>query len=166
MSSGRASEPTRPRFVLDQPGGNLVLDLFVLHQHLGTMLDTAFAGTGVTPAQYAVYAQLARGARTPGQLVETLGLRPATLSGYLAAMQERGHLTRSRSTVDGRSALVSLTPEGVVTRTACRLRMRRALTALGAQLGSTEVVEQLRAALGRLDAAVVATTAVLPSRRR
>ena len=68
--------------IIDQQGGNLVLDVFVLDRHIGALLDLALRGTGISPAQYAVYSQIGRGARTsPGQLVDVLGLRPATLSG-------------------------------------------------------------------------------------
>jgi DNA-binding MarR family transcriptional regulator len=83
------------RFVLDQPGGNLALDLFVLSQHLGGMLDAAFTGTGVTPAQYAVYSQLGEQAATPRRLGATLGLAPATVSNYLNTIERRGHLVRT-----------------------------------------------------------------------
>lgn len=166
MDSSTAGATDGPRLVIDQPGSNLALDLFVVDQHLGAMLDVALAGTGVTPAQYAVYSQLGRGARTPGQLADVLGVRPATLSGYLAAMQERGHLSRTRSSVDGRSALVSLTPEGTAQRNSCRLRMRRAVTALNTAIGSPEAVAVLRSALGDLDHAIVSTTAALTAKLR
>jgi DNA-binding MarR family transcriptional regulator len=166
MTSSAAGAADGPRLVIDQRGGNLALDLFVVDQHLGAMLDVALAGTGVTPAQYAVYSQLGRGARTPGQLADVLGVRPATLSGYLATMQERDHLTRTRSALDGRSALVALTPEGTAQRNSCRLRVRRAVTALNAAIGSADAVAVLRSALGDLDHAIVSTTAALSAKRR
>ncbi len=153
-----------PGFVLDQTGGNLALDLFVVDQHLGALLDIAFAGTGVTPSQYAVYAQLGRAARTPGQLAETLGVRRATLSGYLSAMQSRGHITRSPHGSDGRSALIALTPEGRAQRRSCRQRMTRAVAALDAQVGSSAGVATLRLALGQLDEAIRTARAILRKR--
>lgn len=94
---------SEPKAVLDQQGGNLALDLFVLSQHVGRLLDTALAGTGVTASRYAVYAQLAPGPRTPRELSETLGLRPTTLSGYLNALQRAGHITTTRHDRDDRS---------------------------------------------------------------
>ena len=164
---------TRPRSregagspVLDVPGGNLALDLFVLEQHLGSMLDVAFRGTGVTPSQYAVYSQLHRRQATPGQLSQVLGLRPATLSGYLATMERRGHLTRHRHEVDGRSVVLVLTAEGRTTTQACRRRMRQAVSVLDAEVGSADEAVALRAALGRLDRAVVAAGSTLAARQR
>ncbi|HYF73791.1 MAG TPA: hypothetical protein VD864_13265, partial [Nocardioides sp.] len=76
MSKHRA-EPSR--YVLDEPGGNLLLDTFVLDQRVGTLLKTALRQEGVSPAHYAVYAQVHRGATTPGQISERLSLPPATL---------------------------------------------------------------------------------------
>ena len=150
--------------IIDQPGGNLALDVFVLDQHLGALLDLALHGTGITPAQYAVYSQVARGTTSPGQLVDVLGLRPATLSGYLTVMEDRGHLSRTRDAADRRSHRVELTVAGQAARDACRTRFRRAVSALDSELGGAEDVRALRLALGRLDAAVLAATTRLQGR--
>lgn len=161
------SEPagaTEPHVVLDQRGGNVALDLFVLNQHLGALLDVAFAGTGVTPSQYAVYSQLGDRISTPGRIGQTLGLRPGTLSGYLAAMESRGHLTRTRSERDGRSHQIALSADGLTTWRDCRDRMRTAVRALNARLGSTAERDELRHKLGALDDAIVGTTDSLRSR--
>lgn len=139
-------------FVLDQPGGNLALDLFVLEQRLGAYLAAAFGDVGVSPSHYAVYAQLASGPLTPGELMARLGLRPATLSGYLAAMQGRGHLLRTRNEQDGRSHRVDLTAEGEVQRRECQLRMRAAVRLLNASIGTEADVRELRTALASVDA--------------
>ncbi len=147
------------RFVLDQPGGNLALDLFVLSQHLGTMLEAAFTGTGVAPSQYAVYSQLGdEPAMTPRRLGQTLGLAPATVSNYLNAIERRGHLSRTRSTADRRSHTVALTPSGVAKWHECRERMRVAVRQLNARVGSAAERDALREALGRLDGAILAVT--------
>ena len=143
-------------FVLDQPGGNLALDLFVLTQHLRAMLEDAFAGTNVTPTQYAVYSQLGAGALTPRRLGATLGLPPATVSNCLNAMDRRGHLLRTPSATDRRSHTVALTPSGTATWHECRDRMRTAVTELNAQVGTAADRDDLRSALGRLDAAILA----------
>jgi DNA-binding MarR family transcriptional regulator len=146
----------RRRFVLDQPGGNLALDLFVLAQHLNSMLDAAFAGTGVTPSQYAVYSQLGVEPMTPRVLGRSLGLAPATVSNYLKAIEQRGHLTRTPSADDRRSHSVALTAAGMAKRAECRERMRLAVRRLDAPIGSAAERDALREALGRLDDAVLA----------
>jgi DNA-binding MarR family transcriptional regulator len=149
-------------FVLDQPGGNVALDLFVLDQHLGSFLTRAFEGTGIGPSQYAVYSQLAQGPATPRELCRTLGLRPTTLSGYLAAMDRAGHLHRARSTRDRRSSTLCLTPSGEDKAEEGRLRMRTAVTALHSALGGADQVAAVRAVLGTVDRAVVAAERRLP----
>ena len=150
-----ASTSTGP-YVVDQVGGNVALDLFVLDQHLGMVLDTALAAVGVTASLYAVYSQLARGPLTPKALCDLLGIRPTTLSGYVATMQRAGHLTRVRNERDGRSWLLELTGSGRDKVEACRPVMRRVLRTIEAELGSPDAVRESRELLGRLDRAVLA----------
>lgn len=142
--------------VLAQPGGNLALDLFVLDQHLGRLLDAALAPTGVTASLYAVYSQLARGPQTPGEVSAVLGVRPTTLSGHLAAIERAGHLTRSRHERDGRSRLLELTPEGHAQVAACRPVLADVVAAVQTALGGPGEVTAARAMLARIDAALLA----------
>jgi DNA-binding MarR family transcriptional regulator len=144
------------RYVVEQPGGNVALDLFVLDQHLGAVLDAALAPTGVTASAYAVYSQLAPGPTTPGQLSETLGLRPTTLSGHLATMQRSGHVTRVRNQRDGRSWLLELTESGRAKTEECRQVMGRLVRSINAGLGSADEVRRVRELLARVDHAVLA----------
>jgi DNA-binding MarR family transcriptional regulator len=140
--------------VLDQPGGNVLLDLFVLHQHLTALMDEAFDGSGITPAQYAVYSQLGLAPRTPGQLAELLGLRAATLSGYLKAMERRGHLERERSDSDGRSSVLHLSDSGARQLERARRLMQGVVASVERGIAEVDDVVGLRLALGRLDAAM------------
>ena len=143
------------RYVVEQPGGNVALDLFVLDQHLGAVLDAALVPTGVTASAYAVYSQLAQGPATPGQLSETLGLPPTTLSGQLATMQRSGHLTRVRNERDGRSWRLELTESGRVRAEECRQVMGRLVRSINAGLGSADEVRRVRELLARVDQAVL-----------
>jgi DNA-binding MarR family transcriptional regulator len=142
-------------FVVDQPGGNVALDLFVLDQHLGTVLDGALAAVGVTASLYAVYSQLAQGPLTPSQLCERLGIRPTTLSGYLATMRSAGHVTRVRNERDRRSWVLELTEPGRAKVEECRPVMRRVVRAIEGAIGSADEVRLARATLARIDRAVV-----------
>jgi DNA-binding MarR family transcriptional regulator len=148
--------PGPSRFVVDQAGGNVALDLFVLDQHLGQVLDSALAPSGVTASVYAVYGQLDAGVTTAGGLSETLGIRPTTLSGYLATMRGSGHLTRVRNERDGRSWLLELTEPGRAKAAECRQVVRRVVRSIDTALGSTDDVRAVREVLARLDRAVVA----------
>lgn len=143
------------RFVVDQPGGNLALDLFVLDQHLGALLDETLASSGLTASQYAVYSQLARGPMTPGALSTDLGIRPTTLSGYLAAMERAGHVTKQRNERDGRSWLVALSESGRAKVEECRPALRRTVRAVNGALGSADDVRLVRETLAAVDRAVM-----------
>jgi DNA-binding MarR family transcriptional regulator len=159
---GAEAAPSKRGLVVDQTGGNVTLDLFVLTQRLGLLLDAAIADTGLTASTYAVYTQLERGPLTPGQLSETLGLRPTTLSGYLAAMERAGHLTRTRHQADGRSRLLALTQTGKQKVDECRPKMRQAIQQINKRLGSADEVRQARLTLGRIDRAIAGARSTLP----
>jgi DNA-binding MarR family transcriptional regulator len=166
-----SARPGHDAPVLDQRGGNLALDLFVLDQHLGQLVDAALLPTGLTGALYAVYSQLAHQSQTPGQLTKALGVRPTTLSGYLSTMERRGHLSRVRHESDGRSRVLVLTPEGRQQWEDARPHFRRAIQALNSQVGDADAVEELRRRLGSLDGAVqsaiaAVTAQVSPEGRR
>jgi DNA-binding MarR family transcriptional regulator len=157
-------ERTR-RSVVDQRGGNVALDLFVVDQHLGSLIDATLADAGITGSLYAVYSQLAQGPRTPRQLSETLGVRPTTLSGYLATMAGWGHVSRSRNEHDGRSSVLALTDAGHAMVRECRPLMQRAIKTLNAELGSADDVHAARAMIARIDDAIQVAHRRLPPRK-
>jgi DNA-binding MarR family transcriptional regulator len=116
------------------PDGNIVLDLFVLHQRIGELMEVTLSGSGVRPAEYAVYSQLADDALTPSELCARLGVTPSTLTGHLRAMSQRGHISRTRDPADGRSYQVELTSSGRRTFERCRTSFRRMLAELDGSL--------------------------------
>ena len=133
------------------PDGNLVLDLFVLQQRVGALLETALHGTGVRPAEYAVYSQLGIDAMTPRELTARLGVTPSTLTGHLAAIERRGHLRRDTDPDDRRSRRLVLTAAGRRVLEDCRQRFRGAVRALYAELDVD--VDHARATLRDIDRA-------------
>ncbi len=145
--------PARP-FVSADPGGNVALDLFVLGQHLGSLLEAALADTGLSPSQYAVYSSIASGTHSPKALLQALGLRPATLSGYLGAMESAGDLERSRDPEDRRAHRLALTTQGAARVAAARAAFRGVLQSVDAELGGPEAVVRARTELGRVDRAL------------
>ena len=81
-SCGRSTGRARPERRI-----SLSFDVFAVSQRLGAYLDQALAGTGIRPAEYAVYSlMLEAGPRTPSELAAMLGAPPSTLSTYLGAM--------------------------------------------------------------------------------
>lgn len=114
--------------------GNILLDLFVVDQRVGELLDVALTGTGVRAAEYAVFSQLGSGALTPGELGALLGTTKSTLTGHLRALERRGHLRRRPHPEDGRSHLLELTAGGRVALDACRTRFTAALAVFESEL--------------------------------
>lgn len=149
-------------FVLDEPGGNVLLDMFVLDQRLAALLKTSLLVEGVSPAHYAVYAQVGRGVETPGELAERLSLSPGTLTGYLDVLERRGHLLRAKSPDDGRFVTLSLTAEGEAKRLACQHVVSRLVRRLDRALGGTAARNELRHALGALSAGLNVVEAASP----
>ena len=140
-----AAEPPQRRI-------SLPFDIFLVNQRLGTYLDRALEGTGIRPAEYAVYSlMLEAGPRTPSELASMLGMRPTTLSTYLATMLGRGDARRIPNPADGRSVRVVLTDRGRGVVRLVNPPFARALDALEANLDAP--VPEVRAVLlGILDA--------------
>jgi DNA-binding MarR family transcriptional regulator len=100
---------TRPR----RRDPNVLLQVFVSGQLTAELLRRAFAGTGMTPDQFAVQSVVSvHGPITPSDLAARLGMAPTTVSTWLRRLVEAGHLQRRRNPADGRSWLVEVTPAG------------------------------------------------------
>lgn len=129
----RVAEPAAERQV-GAAEGNLLLDLFVVHQRVGELLDAALTGTDLRAAEYAVVSQLGSGSLSPGELGTRLGTTKSTLTGHLAALERRGHLRRRARPEDGRSHLLELTESGRRTLRNCSARFRSALATFESEL--------------------------------
>ncbi len=96
-----------------QPASSLLFALFVANQKVRSLLAHSMADARMRPDEYAVYSAIfEREPITPSQVGTALGLPQATLTHYLAAMRERGHLRTARNPADGRSYLVALSIRG------------------------------------------------------
>jgi DNA-binding MarR family transcriptional regulator len=132
---------------------SLSFDVFAVSQRLGAYLDRALAGTGVRPAEYAVYSlMLEAGPRTPSELAAMLGTPPSTLSTYLSAMLARGDARRIPNPADGRSVRVVLTDRGRGVVRRVNPPFTRAHRALEASLDRPS--DEIRAVLLELSAAI------------
>lgn len=130
--------PTRVRPEADRAvgaaDGNILLDLFVVQERVGELLDAALAGTGVRAAEFAVFSQLGAGSLTPGEIGARLGTTKSTLAGHLGALERRGHLRRRPHPQDGRSHLLELTLGGRRTLEECQARFRVTLGVFESEL--------------------------------
>jgi DNA-binding MarR family transcriptional regulator len=94
--------------------------LYALNQQLDSLLSKVMAEAPLRPGEFAVYSSLRlEQPTTPSELAAVLGLRPTTMSSALAKMAALGHLAREPNPRDGRSTVISLTPEGVAVTEAC-----------------------------------------------
>jgi DNA-binding MarR family transcriptional regulator len=132
---------------------SLPFEVYALNTRLGAFLDVALAGTGLRPAEYALYSlMLEAGPRTPSALADALGVPPTTLSGYLSAMVERGDANRIPNPADGRSALIVLTDRGRAVHRDVQPAFRAAGDAITANLSAPEA--EVRAALAAIAEAI------------
>src|SRR5687767_14810303 len=93
---------------------SLLFDLFAASQQVKTLLTRAMAGAGLRPDEYAVYSGVFEfGPITPTDLAKVVGMPPTTLSHYVKAMREAGHLVEQRKPEDGRSRALTLSPTGL-----------------------------------------------------
>ena len=153
-----AAEPTQRRI-------SLPFDIFELDTRLGAYLGRALKGTGVRPAEYAVYSlMLEAGPRTPSELASMLGMPISTLSTYLTAMLGRGDAKRIPNAADGRSVRVVLTDRGRGVVRAVNPPFTRALVELEANLDAP--VADVRAVLRGILEAIEKADATLEAERR
>jgi len=132
---------------------SLSFDVFAVNQRLGAYLDRALAGTGIRPAEYAVYSlMLEAGPRTPSELATMLGMPPSTLSTYLGGMLNRGDARRIPNPADGRSVRVVLTDRGRAVVRRVNPPFSDAQRALEASLNRP--VEEVRATLLEIGEAI------------
>jgi DNA-binding MarR family transcriptional regulator len=144
---------------------SLPFDIFELSTRLGMYLGHALEGTGVRPAEYAVYSlMLEAGPRTPSELAAMLGMPLSTMSTYLGAMLGRGDAKRIPNPSDGRSVRVVLTDRGRGVVRTVNPPFTRALVALEANLDPP--VDDVRAVLRGVLEAIERADAELASERR
>jgi DNA-binding MarR family transcriptional regulator len=135
---------------------SLPFDVFELSTRLGTYLGRALEGTGVRPAEYAVYSlMLEAGPRTPSELAAMLGMPLSTMSTYIGSMLARGDARRIPNPSDGRSVRVVLTDRGRGVVRTVNPSFARAVAALEANLDAPvgDVREVLRAVLDAIERA-------------
>lgn len=142
----------------DRPRTSLLFELFAATHSVRTLLNAAMVEAPLRPDEYAVYSVLFdRGASAPTSLARSVGMPATTMSHYVRAMVERGHVERVRNPADGRSVLLALTSGGRVVHGAAAQRFEEANIRFVAALGSPDPV--LRYMLREIaDAADVAAT--------
>ena len=102
-----------PGVVAQRKRSSLLFDLFAANQRVRSLLTAAMEGAGLKPDEYAVYSALFEFEPiSPTEIAAIVGMPPTTLSHYVRAMRERGHLGERRNPQDSRSRVLSLTVSG------------------------------------------------------
>jgi DNA-binding MarR family transcriptional regulator len=99
--------------VAEEPRPSILWELFVAYQRTGQLISAALADTETPADDYAIYSRLAtHGPKTPTELARDLGIPRSTLMLRFRRLGERGHATQVPNPLDGRSSLLTLTPDG------------------------------------------------------
>jgi DNA-binding MarR family transcriptional regulator len=99
----------QPELLSDQVFHRLLTLLHYSRRHARLMMDES----GLTPRDFSVLRYLMElGSATVGQLQAILHKSPSTTSTLIAQLEEKGYLTRRRSSEDNRVVIVELTPVG------------------------------------------------------
>ena len=94
-------------------GPSLLFDFFAASQRVKLLLTDALADAGLRPDEYAVYSALVDGGpSSPTRMAEAVGMPPTTMSHYVRAMLDRGHVRRESNPLDRRSVILALTADG------------------------------------------------------
>jgi DNA-binding MarR family transcriptional regulator len=132
---------------------SILLQLFVLSQVAGAVVEEVVAGTGITPNEFAVHSTVAAlGPITPTELARHLGAPPTTLSTLIARLVEKGQLRRRPNPEDGRSYVLEATARGRSTQERAGAALSAVLARLDAELGGDS--EAMIDVLHRLEAAL------------
>ncbi len=130
---------------------SLLFDLFAANQRVRSLLTAAMDGAGLKPDEYAVYSALFEFEPiSPTEIATIVGMPPTTLSHYIRAMRERGHLDERRNPQDSRSRVLTLTVSG---RKAHRRASRAFEQAYRRFIEGIEDEAEVKAALAQIEAA-------------
>jgi DNA-binding MarR family transcriptional regulator len=92
---------------------SILFDLFAASQQVKSLLAAAMADAGLRADDYAVYSALFEfEPLTPTELGRVVGMPATTVSHYIRAMRERGHLDERRNPADSRSRMLQLSRPG------------------------------------------------------
>lgn len=156
------------RAVSNRADVSLLFDLFVAGQRVRRVLADGMAGSGMRPDEYAVYSLLfMHGPLTATEMAGQLGLPLSTVLDYLKAIDEAGHLQRTRHPDDGRAVQVSLNSKGVAAQTRAHAHWEVVRKQVEGSLRMPK--GQVRSALQALDDAAAAVLEARPreaTRRR
>ena len=123
--NGGAVESDLSYFSRERPVGLLLSNLAAVYERaflLGLTSDASFAS--ITAADHAILRCVAQRSATATEIARTLGLSKQAIGKTVNALERRGYIVRSRSAVDLRAQVVSMTDKG-------RLLIERSIAVAG-----------------------------------
>jgi DNA-binding MarR family transcriptional regulator len=137
-------------FSRERPVGLLLSNLAAVYERaflLGVTSDASFAS--ITAADHAILRCVAQRSATSTDIARTLGLSKQAIGKTVSALEWRGYVVRSRSAVDLRAQVISMTDQGrrLIERS---IRVARALDARTGEFLGAEDLALLKALLVRI----------------
>jgi len=140
----------------------ILFEVFWTQQKRKRLIEVALAGIDLPPEDYPFYVTIgADGPLTPTGLAEILDLPLSTVTFRVRRLERRGHAERVDNPADGRSFLITLTPDGRKLLNKARPRFRSYAEAVEARLGNTKT-SALRESLTELREAIDEELGVSP----
>lgn len=122
-----------------KPKGCTNLKLRQLTRRVSQHYDSFTARAGLKTTQYSLLTAVDRmGPLPPGELARLMHMEPSTLTRNLKPLSDAGWVLVGEG-ADGRSRLVSVTPEGKAKRAEAKRLWRQAQDALNDKLGAARV---------------------------
>jgi DNA-binding MarR family transcriptional regulator len=143
------------------PQTTIPFEVWRIGRRIRQLLEREFGDLAITPSEYALYSLLRAGPMTPTEVSRRSGLPATTVSKSLQRVAERGHLSRKRNPMDGRSTTVALNAAGRRLHTKGIDGLKRVIARIDRELG--EDAEHVHFALIRLDDALRRITGVVTS---
>ena len=98
-------------------GLSVLFDLFAAFQRMKALLGEVMVDSPLRPEEYAVYSVVFElGPLTPTATATVLGMPVTTVLDHVRLMGKRGHISQHLNPADGRSYLISLTPDGLTSQ--------------------------------------------------
>ncbi|MDX6511956.1 MAG: hypothetical protein QOE36_1460 [Gaiellaceae bacterium] len=144
---------------------SILLDLYAMAHLAGGILDPELEARGISSDDFGLLSMIVlHEPVTPTRLAAELGVPPTTLSSMLQRLVESGLARREPNPVDGRSALISLTNEGLARARAGSPAVRAAVARIAEELDRP--FDEVAAALDDLHRAMRAALASPRQERR
>lgn len=114
---------------------------------MARQVEVALASLDLSPAQYRMLVQIARGTDASSSLAQKLAVSAPSVTSVVDGLVQRGAVVRSHSAEDRRRIALALTEPGRKLLTAAEAALRERLQSIAAELEDEELVADAMSAL-------------------